>query len=70
MLAKEHITGAQLIGPAAGRDQVMLTFRYPGTPTFLAVDKNGRVVGTMPGYPMREVLKTWYAVMVGDADTP
>lgn len=70
MLAKEHITGAQLIGPSGGRDQVMLTFRYPGTPTFLAVDREGHVVGTMPGYPMREVMKQWFAVMVGDRDVP
>ena len=70
MLAKEHITGAQLIGPSGGRDQVMLTFRYPGTPTFLAVDREGHVVATMPGYPMREVMKQWFAVMAGDRDTP
>ena len=70
MLAKEHITGAELIGPAGSSDQVLLTFRYPGTPTFVAIDRNGRVVATMPGYPMREVMKSWYAVMVGDADVP
>lgn len=70
MLAKEKIVGAQLIGPAGSTDQVLLTFRYPGTPTFVAIDREGRVVATMPGYPMREVMKTWYAVMVGDADTP
>ncbi len=70
MLAKEHITGAQLIGPSGSSDQVLLTFRYPGTPTFVAVDRNGRVVATIPGYPMREVLKQWYAVMVGDQEVP
>jgi hypothetical protein len=70
MLARENITGAQLIGPSGSRDQVLLTFRYPGTPTFVAIDKTGRVVATIPGYPMREVLKTWHAVMVGDADVP
>ncbi|MCC6245140.1 MAG: hypothetical protein IT353_20010 [Gemmatimonadaceae bacterium] len=70
MLAKEKITGAQLIGPAGSKDQVLLTFRYPGTPTFVAVDRNGRVVATMPGYPMLEVMKGWYAVMVGDQDVP
>ena len=70
MLAKEHITGAQLIGPSGSSDQVLLTFRYPGTPTFVAVDRNGRVVATIPGYPMREVMKQWYAVMVGDQEVP
>lgn len=70
MLAKEKITGAQLIGPSGSSDQVLLTFRYPGTPTFVAVDREGFVVATMPGYPMREVLKSWFAVMVGDQDVP
>ena len=32
MLAKEHITGAQLIGPSRSGDQVLLTFRYPRHP--------------------------------------
>lgn len=70
MLAKEHISGAQLIGPAGSSDQVLLTFRYPGTPTFVAIDRNGRVVKTMPGYPIRAELQHWFAVMVGDAETP
>lgn len=70
MLAREHLTGAQLIGPAGSSDQVLLTFRYAGTPTFVAIDRNGRVVRTLPGYPIREELARWYAVMVGDAETP
>lgn len=70
MLAKEKITGAQLIGPNGSNNQVLLTFRYRGTPTFVAIDSNGRVVATMPGYPMREVMKQWYAVMVGDSEVP
>ena len=70
MLAKEGITGAQLVGPVGGADQVLLTFRYPGTPTFVAIDRNGRVVKTLPGYPVREEMKHWYAVMVGDQDVP
>ncbi len=70
MLAKEGLTGVQLIGPSGSADQVLLTFRYPGTPTFVAIDRNGRVVQTLPGYPIRQVMEHWYAVMVGDADTP
>ncbi len=70
MLAKEHISGAQLIGPAGSSDQVLLTFRYPGTPTFVAIDRNGRVVKTMPGYPIRAEMQHWFSVMVGDAETP
>ena len=70
MLAKERIAGARLVGPSGSTDQVLLTFRYPGTPTFVAIDRNGRVVKTMPGYPIREEMQHWFAVMVGDQDTP
>ena len=70
MVEKEHLTGVQLIGPMPTDDRVLATLRFRGTPTFVAVDRNGRVVATMPGYPMREVMKTWYAVMAGDADVP
>ena len=70
MLAQEQLTGAQLIGPAGGRDRQRLTLRYPGTPTFVAIDRNGRVVRTLPGYPIPDEMKHWYAVMVGDQDVP
>ena len=70
MLAKEKLTGAQLIGPAGKSEQVSITFRYPGTPTFVAIDRNGRVVRTLPGYPIPDEMKHWYAVMVGDQDVP
>ena len=70
MLAQEQLTGAQLIGPAGGRDRERLTVRYPGTPTFVAIDRNGRVVRTLPGYPIPDEMKHWYAVMVGDQDVP
>lgn len=70
MMAAERIVGARLIGPADDQAQVQMTFRYPGTPTFLAVDRRGRIAYTMPGYPMREVMRTWVAVMTGDAPAP
>lgn len=70
MVDREGLNGVQLLGPVSGSSQVTLTFRYPGTPTFLAVNREGRVVQTMPGYPIRDVLKLWYNVMVGDADVP
>ena len=70
MLAQEQLTGAQLIGPASGADQQRLAARYPGTPTFVAIDRNGRVVRTLPGYPIAEELMHWFAVMVGDQDVP
>jgi hypothetical protein len=70
MLAKEHLTGARLVGPANSNDEVLLTFRYPGTPTIVAVDRNGRVVRTIPGYPIRDELKRLWSVMVGDSTAP
>src|SRR5690606_16868317 len=70
MLAKEKITGAEVLGPAGDADQVLLMFRYPGTPTFVAIDANGKIARTMPGYPIREEMKHWVAVMTGDQDVP
>lgn len=70
MVQLEKLNGIQLLGPVDDQAKVALTFRYQGTPTFIAVDSKGRMVQMMPGYPMREVLKTWYSVMVGDAEVP
>lgn len=70
MLAQEKITGAHLVGPVGSAEQVVLTFRSAGTPTFIAVDRNGRVVQTMPGYPIFEEMKHWHAVMLGETDVP
>jgi thioredoxin-related protein len=70
MLSKEGIVGAQLIGPAGQSDQVLLTFRYSGTPTFVAIDRNGRIARTMPGYPIREEMQHWFNVMIGSTDVP
>jgi hypothetical protein len=66
MLAKEAITGARLVGPATSAEEVLLTFRYPGTPTLIEVDRNGRVVYTIPGYPIRDELRKLWSIMVGD----
>lgn len=70
MVKAEGITGARLVGPTGSKEQVLLTFRYPGTPTFVSVDRNGRVVRTLPGYPVRPEMERWFAVMVGDAEVP
>jgi hypothetical protein len=70
MLAKEKLTGARLVGPASSAEEVLLTFRYPGTPTLIAVDRNGRVVRTIPGYPIGEELRHLWTVMVGDNTAP
>lgn len=70
MLAKEGIKGATMIGPSGPNEQVLMTFRFRGTPTFLAVNSKGRVVQTMPGYPGENELKRWFAVMIGDSEVP
>lgn len=70
MLELERIAGARLIGPESDAERERLTARFRGTPTFIAIDRNGRVVRTMPGYPIYEEMKRWYAVMAGDSGAP
>ena len=70
MLAEAGITGGVPLGPATSQSQVLLAFRYRGTPTFVAVDAEGRIRGTMPGYPGPERLAPWFDVMLGDRATP
>ncbi|HEY0932028.1 MAG TPA: TlpA disulfide reductase family protein [Gemmatimonas sp.] len=70
MLALEKITGATLVGPVGTSEQLLKSFRNTGTPTFIAVDRNGRVVRTMPGYPIIEEMKHWHAVMLGETEVP
>jgi thioredoxin-related protein len=70
MLEKEKLRGARLVGPAGSREEAERLFRYPGTPTFIAFDRNGRVVHTIPGYPIEPELARLFAVMVREADVP
>jgi hypothetical protein len=70
MLAQEQLTGARLRGPATDTDRQRITARFGGTPTFVAIDRRGRVVRTLPGYPIPDELRHWYAVMVGEQDIP
>lgn len=70
MLEAAGVNGAAPIGPATSQSQVLLTFRYRGTPTFVAVDADGRIRGTMPGYPGPERLASWFDVMLGASDLP
>ena len=70
MVKRAGLAGLQLIGPVDGPAMVSLTFRFQGTPTFFAIDPNGRVVRALPGYQTREVLTQLYRVMVGEADVP
>lgn len=69
MGATAGLTGvwhAEPDGRAAG---TMLALNVPGTPVFLLVDSGAVVRRSMPGYPGREGLAPWVAVMLGDADS-
>ena len=65
MLAAMGVRGAFSGGPDGDSDQVLLTFRIPGTPVFARTDSSGRIVETVPGYPGREVIARWMPVMRG-----
>lgn len=70
MIKGAGLNGVQLIGPVDGQSMVSLTFRFQGTPTFFAVDSNGRVARVLPGYQQKDVLLRLFNVMVGDAALP
>ncbi|MBL0938013.1 MAG: hypothetical protein IBJ03_03905 [Gemmatimonadaceae bacterium] len=70
MLALEKITGATLLGPARTAAELQRALGHTGTPIFVAVDANGRVIRAMPGYPIYEEMKRWVAVMAGDENSP
>jgi thioredoxin-related protein len=70
MLKKERLRGARIVGPAGPRDEAERLFRYPGTPTFIAFDRTGRVVHTIPGYPIEPELARLFAVMVRETEVP
>lgn len=70
MLESENIVGARLVGPAGSAADLQATLRQAGTPVFIAVDSTGRVLATMPGYPIYEEMKRWVAVMSGAASSP
>jgi Thioredoxin-like domain len=65
MLASLGVHGAFNAGPVGESDQVLLTFRIPGTPVFARTDRDGRIVETVPGYPGPEILARWLPVMRG-----
>lgn len=65
MLATMGVRGAFSAGPDGESDQVLLTFRIPGTPVFARTDSGGRIVETVPGYPGPDVIARWLPVMRG-----
>ena len=69
-MARRHgLRGVWHAGPADGSGATLLTFQYPGTPTFLLVEPGGRVRRALVGYPGREAFAPWVRVMTGDAAT-
>lgn len=70
MLAENNISGAIAIGPATSQTSVLITFRYRGTPTFVAVGADGTIQGTMAGYPGPDQLIPWFDVMLGERAAP
>lgn len=65
MLASLGVRGAFTAGPDGESDQVLLTFRIPGTPVFARTDSAGRIVETVPGYPGPELIARWMPIMRG-----
>ena len=63
MLERLGVRGAVSTGPVGSSEQVLLTFRIPGTPVFASVDSTGRLVEVVPGYPGPEGLAPLYRVM-------
>ncbi len=65
MLSTFGVRGAFSSGPDGESDQVLLSFRIPGTPVFARTDGAGRIVETVPGYPGPDVLARWLPIMRG-----
>ncbi len=68
MLDSAGVRGAVLAGPRSKAEEAFFTFQVQGTPTFLALDARGRVQRVFPGYPGREVMAPWLALMTGARD--
>lgn len=69
MLARSGLRNVWHAGPADGSGQTLLTFQFPGTPTFLLLDAEGHVRAALPGYPGSERFAPWFRVMAGEAST-
>jgi hypothetical protein len=65
MFSAYGVRGAFSAGPDGDGDQVLLTFRIPGTPVFARTDSSGQIVETVPGYPGPEVIARWLPIMRG-----
>jgi hypothetical protein len=70
MVEMAHVAGATLVGPASAAAAAHWAFQIQGTPTFVALDANGRVTGTMVGYLGPEQFRSWIDVMLGTRERP
>lgn len=66
MVARQGLTGVDVVGPVDGAMQAVLSLQLSGTPTFLLVDEGGRVRASLLGYPGPEGLAPWVRVMTGE----
>lgn len=69
MAANAGVTGVWHAEPDGRAAETMLTLNVPGTPVFLLVDSEAVVRRSMPGYPGRDGLAPWVAVMLGDTES-
>ena len=69
MARRNGLRGSWHAGPADGSGATLLTFQYPGTPTFLLVEPDGRVRRALVGYPGRAAFRPWLRVMAGETTT-
>jgi hypothetical protein len=68
MVDSAGVRGAVLAGPSQPAAEALFTFQIAGTPTFLALDAQGRVQRVLPGYPGREAMAGWLDLMRGTRD--
>lgn len=69
MVQTAGVRGALLTGPVSRSAEAFFTFQIRGTPTFLGLDADGRVLRVVPGYPGREAFASWVGVMLGERGT-
>ena len=65
-----RVTPGAVLGPADEGARTTLTFQFPGTPVFIALDSGAHVVASLPGYPGRAAMATWLDVMAGRRAAP
>ena len=70
MLAHAGVRPGVSSGPSDESARTLLSLQFPGTPVFVAVDSASHVIASLPGYPGREAMASWLAVMLGKRAAP